>query len=220
MIQLENAVKFYHMGSQEVQAIKDVSMSINKGDFVALRGVSGSGKSTLMNIMGCLDRLDAGRYLLDGEDISNFNENQLAEMRNKKIGFIHQNFNLLPRLTALENVSLPLFYSNVKRTERTERAEAALKRVGLSNRLSHNPYQLSGGEQQRVAIARALINEAPVILADEPTGNLDSKVSVEVMSILARLNDQGSTIVLVTHEQDVAEWAQYAVYLKDGRISQ
>ena len=218
MIRLERITKVYEMGAQKFKALDDVSLTVEKGEFVALRGPSGSGKSTAMNILGCLDRNYRGRYVLDGMDVSRLDEDDLAVVRNRRIGFVHQNFNLLPRLNALENVELPLIYSGVRKENREALARKALLAVGLSDRAAHRPVQLSGGEQQRVAIARALINNAPLILADEPTGNLDSKSSVEVMSILQRLNERGVTIVLVTHEADVAEWARRSIYFKDGRL--
>ena len=219
MILLEKVNKIYRMGNQVVKAADQISFQVEKGDFVALRGPSGSGKSTIMNIIGCLDRPDEGRYLLNGQDVSQMSDDQLASVRNQTIGFVHQNFNLLPRLNAVENVELPLLYAGMPKKERAERAQECLKVVGLGGRLGHLPLQLSGGQQQRVAIARALVNHAPLILADEPTGNIDSKASVEVMSILERLNERGTTVVLVTHEPDVAEWAKRSIYFRDGRIA-
>ena len=216
---LEKVNKIYRMGNQVVKAADQISFQVEKGDFVALRGPSGSGKSTIMNIIGCLDRPDEGRYLLNGQDVSQMSDDQLASVRNQTIGFVHQNFNLLPRLNAVENVELPLLYAGMPKKERAERAQECLKVVGLGGRLGHLPLQLSGGQQQRVAIARALVNHAPLILADEPTGNIDSKASVEVMSILERLNERGTTVVLVTHEPDVAEWAKRSIYFRDGRIA-
>ncbi len=218
MIRLESITKIYPMGAEKLKAVDGISLEIEKGDFVALRGPSGSGKSTIMNILGCLDKNYAGKYILDGQDVSQINEDALAEVRNKKIGFVHQNFNLLPRLSALENVELPLVYTSMPQAERWERARELLTSVGLADRAKHLPVQLSGGQQQRVAIARALANNASLLLADEPTGNLDSKASVEIMSILQRLNQRGTTIVLVTHEADVAEWAVRSIYFKDGKL--
>lgn len=220
MIELQEVSRIYKVGGQEVKAVAGISLKIERGDFAALRGPSGSGKSSIMNILGCLDKPTAGHYVLDGQDVSSLNDRELAMIRNRKIGFVHQNFNLLPRLNALENVELPMTYAGVSRQERRERALKALQTVGLAHRLDHHPVQMSGGEQQRVAIARALVNAAPLILADEPTGNLDSKSSVEIMTILQSLNERGSTIVLVTHEADVAEWARHSIYFKDGKLAQ
>ncbi len=220
MIELQEVSRIYKVGGQEVKAVAGISLKIEHGDFVALRGPSGSGKSSIMNMLGCLDKPTAGHYLLDGQDVSSFNDRELAMIRNRKIGFVHQNFNLLPRLNALENVELPMTYAGTARPERIARARQALQTVGLAHRMDHHPVQMSGGEQQRVAIARALVNAAPLILADEPTGNLDSKSSVEIMTILQSLNERGSTIVLVTHEADVAEWARRSIYFKDGKLAQ
>lgn len=218
MIVLENVSKIYRMGEQDIKAADRISLKIDRGAFAALRGPSGSGKSTVMNILGCLDRPDEGKYWLDGEDVGLLGDHRLAELRNKKIGFIHQAFNLLPRLTALENVELPMVYGGVLSGRRRRRALKCLAMVGLLRRHNHLPQQLSGGQQQRVAIARALAQNPPLILADEPTGNLDSRASVEIMSILQRLNERGATVVLVTHDADVAEWAQSAIYFRDGKI--
>lgn len=218
MIRLEQITKTYKIGNDTLKAADGISLEIQKGEFVALRGPSGSGKSTIMNILGCLDRDYSGKYFLEGKDVSGLGEDELAKIRNQMISFVHQNFNLLPRLTALENAELPLVYAGVSKKERVLRAKQALAMVGLSDRENHLPVQLSGGQQQRVAIARSLINNAPLILADEPTGNLDSKSSVEVMSILQRLNQKGTMIVLVTHEPDIAEWAGRAIYFRDGRL--
>jgi putative ABC transport system ATP-binding protein len=220
MIQFENITKVYKTGANEVRAVDGISFEIKKGDFAALMGPSGSGKSTAMNIIGCLDHPTKGRYFLDGRDVSALSENALAGVRNRLVGFVHQNFNLLPRLTALENVELPLAYSGKKKNVRLERAKHCLSLLGLSDREHHLPIQLSGGQQQRVAIARALVNDAPVILADEPTGNLDSRTSIEIMNILERLNQRGATVLLVTHEPDIAEYAHYVLYFKDGRLGQ
>jgi len=216
MIELENITKIYRMGEIEVPALRGVTLSIRPGEMVALIGASGSGKSTLMNIMGFLDKPTSGRYTLEGVDVSRLDDNRLAEMRNRKIGFVFQNYNLLPRTTALANVELPLIYSGGRQKDR--RALEALERVGLAARARHKPSELSGGEQQRVAIARALVNNPSLILADEPTGNLDSKATADIIAIFCRLNREGITIVLVTHEMDVANQAKRIVRLLDGRI--
>ncbi len=216
MIELENITKIYHMGNVEVPALRGVSLKIEQGEMVALIGASGSGKSTLMNIMGFLDKPTDGRYILEGLDVSQLNDNRLAEMRNKKIGFVFQTYNLLPRTAAIANVELPLVYGGGGQKHR--RALEALERVGLKERATHKPSELSGGEQQRVAIARALVNDPSLILADEPTGNLDSNSTAEIISIFCRLNQEGITIVLVTHEPDVAARAQRIVRLLDGKI--
>jgi putative ABC transport system ATP-binding protein len=219
IIQLENLVKTYHVGETEVRALRGVTYSIKDGDFVAIMGASGSGKSTMMNIIGCLDKPSSGRYLLDGVDISKLDRNQLADIRNKKIGFVFQSFNLLSRTTALENAELPLLYSNVPGKERHRRAMESLALVGLKGRETHKTNQLSGGEQQRVAIARALLNNPSLILADEPTGNLDSKTSDEIMSIFKDLNNQkGISIIMVTHEMDIGMCAKRRIHMKDGLI--
>ncbi|MGZ3899852.1 MAG: ABC transporter ATP-binding protein [Bacteroidia bacterium] len=219
LISVKDLFKTYKMGDIEVRALDGVTVEINKGDFVAVMGASGSGKSTFMNILGCLDIATKGSYFLDGENVSNLNRDQLAELRNKKMGFIFQSFNILPRTSALENVELPLLYNNgVSNKERREKAFNALKSVGLENKIDSYPNQLSGGQQQRVAIARALVNEPVVILADEPTGNLDSKTSYEIMEIFQRLNNEGRTVVMVTHEPDIAQFAKSKIIFKDGRI--
>jgi putative ABC transport system ATP-binding protein len=219
IIELKDLVKTYHVGETEVRALRGVTYSIERGDFLAIMGPSGSGKSSLMNILGCLDRPTSGAYVLDGEAVSTFDKNKLARIRNQKIGFVFQSFNLLPRTTALENTELPLLYSTTDGRDTTERALASLAAVGLSDRAHHKTNQLSGGEQQRVAIARALLNNPTLILADEPTGNLDSKTSSEVMNIFKSLNeDKGITMVMVTHEPDIAAWAGKRIYLKDGLI--
>jgi putative ABC transport system ATP-binding protein len=218
LIHIEEIAKIYRMGDVEVPAIRKLSLDIETGDFVAIMGASGSGKSTLMNIIGCLDRPTAGSYFLDGREVSRLSRNALAEMRNQTIGFVFQSFNLLARTTALENVELPLLYTGVGGRERHRRARRALERVGLGARLDHHPSQLSGGQQQRVAIARALVTEPKLILADEPTGNLDSRTSVEVMGMLQELNRSGMTIVLVTHEPDIARHASRVVVMKDGLL--
>ena len=219
-VRLDDVRKTYQTGEVEVQAVRGVSIEIGRGEFVALMGSSGSGKSTLMNIIGCLDRPTAGRYFLDGEDVSSLSRDDLADVRNRKLGFVFQNFNLLARTSALENVELPLLYSNVALTsvQLREKAEEVLAAVGLEGRGDHTPSQLSGGQQQRVAIARALINDPEVLLADEPTGNLDSRTSVEVMGIFQGLNDKGITIIMVTHEADIALYARRNVVMRDGII--
>jgi putative ABC transport system ATP-binding protein len=219
-VRLDDVRKTYQTGEVEVRAVRGVSIEIGRGEFVALMGSSGSGKSTLMNIIGCLDRPTSGRYFLDGEDVSSLSRDDLADVRNRKLGFVFQNFNLLARTSALENVELPLLYSNVAltNTQLRERAESVLAAVGLEGRGDHTPSQLSGGQQQRVAIARALINDPEVLLADEPTGNLDSRTSVEVMGIFQSLNDKGITIIMVTHEPDIASYARRNVVMKDGLV--
>jgi len=219
-VRLEEVRKTYRTGEVDVHAVRGVSMEIARGEFVALMGASGSGKSTLMNILGCLDRPTGGRYFLDGEDVSSLDRDALADVRNRKLGFVFQSFNLLARTSALENVELPLLYAEVALTsaQLREKAEAVLVAVGLEGRGDHTPSQLSGGQQQRVAIARALINDPEVILADEPTGNLDSRTSVEVMEIFQRLNEKGITIIMVTHEADIAAYAYRNVVMKDGLV--
>jgi putative ABC transport system ATP-binding protein len=221
IIELYDLRKTYTIGETQVEALRGVTYSIERGDFVAIMGPSGSGKSTLMNILGCLDKPTSGRYLLEGEEVSTFDKNRLAVVRNQRIGFVFQSFNLLARTTALENTELPLLYTNASHKERTTRALAALEGVGLGNRAHHKTNQLSGGEQQRVAIARSLLNNPSLILADEPTGNLDSKTSCEVMRIFKRLNtEQHITMIMVTHEADIAAWANKRIHLKDGVIVQ
>ena len=216
MIELENITKIYRMGEVEVPALRGVTLSVKHGEMVALIGASGSGKSTLMNIIGFLDKPTEGRYILEGVDVSELNDNKLAEMRNKKIGFVFQTYNLLSRASALSNVELPLVYGGSG--QKRKRAVEALERVGLAARASHKPTELSGGEQQRVAIARALVNDPSLILADEPTGNLDSKATAEIVSIFCRLNEEGITVVMVTHEMDIAERAKRVIRLLDGQI--
>jgi putative ABC transport system ATP-binding protein len=220
VIRLEEVRKTYRSGEMEVHAVRGVSLDIARGEFVALMGSSGSGKSTLMNILGCLDRPSAGRYLLDGIDVSNLNRDELADIRNSKLGFVFQSFNLLPRTSARENVELPLLYGTRTLTNRElqEKADHVLSIVGLGGREDHHPSQLSGGQQQRVAIARALINDPEVLLADEPTGNLDSRTSMEIMGIFQELNDRGITIVMVTHEPDIATYAKRDVNMLDGVV--
>ena len=218
IITVDNVNKTYKNGSLELQVLKNISFKVDKGEFLAIMGSSGSGKSTMMNILGCLDNQYEGRYILDGIDISKSTENELSEIRNKKIGFIFQSFNLLPRLTALENVELPLVYSSVPKEERHKRANELLEMVGLKDRTNHRPNELSGGQRQRVAIARALVNNPSIILADEPTGNLDSKSEAEIIEILQKLNKMGKTIVIVTHEPNIGEIAQRKIVFKDGEI--
>ena len=218
LLQLEDVTKVYRMGDVEVHALRGVSFGVAEGEFVAIMGASGSGKSTLMNIIGCLDRPTTGRYLLAGEDVSGLDRDALAEKRSRTLGFVFQNFNLLSRTSAIENVELPLLYAGAHTRERHERAHAALDRVGLAERIHHHPNQMSGGQQQRVAIARALVSNPKVILADEPTGNLDSVTSVEVMALFQELRRSGITVVLVTHEPDIARYAARVVVMKDGKL--
>jgi putative ABC transport system ATP-binding protein len=220
VIELHDVHKTYHTGSVDVHAVRGVTAEMQKGEFVAVMGASGSGKSTLMNIIGCLDRATKGRYLLDGIDVSSLNRDNLADIRNQKIGFIFQGFNLLSRTSALENVELPMLYSHAHFSGREQRARAqkALEMVGLGDRTDHHPNQLSGGQQQRVAIARALVNQPALLLADEPTGNLDSQTSIEIMGVFQKLNDSGITIVMVTHELDIARYTRRTLIMRDGRI--
>ena len=220
VVQLEDIHKIYDSGEVQVHAVRGVSLEFSKGEFMAVMGASGSGKSTLMNTLGCLDRPTRGRYLLDDVDVSSLDRNELADLRNEKLGFVFQGFNLLPRTTALENVELPMFYGQQRATSREmqERALRCLDIVGLSDRADHFPSQLSGGQQQRVAIARALVNHPQVLLADEPTGNLDSKTAVDVMGVFQKLNDQGITIVMVTHELDIARFCKRNLIMRDGRV--
>lgn len=219
VIKTKNLTKTYQMGDIAVHALKGVNLQVDEGEFVAVMGASGSGKSTLLNLLGCLDVASAGDYFLDGKPVSGLNKNEYADTRNQKIGFVFQGFSLLPRTTAYENVELPLIYDRQLRIENHRQATlSALKRVGLEDRMDHMPQQLSGGQQQRVAIARALVNQPSLILADEPTGNLDSKTSIEIMSILQGLNNQGITIILVTHEKELSDYAKRCIELKDGRI--
>jgi putative ABC transport system ATP-binding protein len=218
IIHLENIQKSYFMGKNELQVLKGISLDIFKNEYVALMGPSGSGKSTLMNIIGCLDTPNAGIYILNDQDVSKMEDNQLAEIRNKEIGFVFQQFNLLPRLTALENVALPLVYAGMSRKLRNEKAKHVMEMVSLTDRSQHRPNELSGGQSQRVAIARALVNDPSIILADEPTGNLDSKTSYEIMDIFGKIHSEGNTVVLVTHEEDIAKHAHRLVRLRDGMI--
>jgi putative ABC transport system ATP-binding protein len=218
LIEARSLVKTYRMGEQVVQALNDVSLDIEEGEFVAIMGASGSGKSTLMNILGCLDRPSSGTLHLAGEEVEGLGGDALASIRNRRIGFVFQQFNLLPRTSALDNVELPMVYAGIRPTERRTRAQAALERVGLGARALHTPAELSGGQQQRVAIARALVNQPALILADEPTGALDTQTSEDIMRLLAALNAQGMTIVMVTHEADIALWARRRIVFRDGRI--
>jgi len=219
LIQLKNIHKSYPLDGFDLEILKGIDLKIESGEFVAIMGPSGSGKSTLMNILGCLDTPSSGEYLLDGKNVENLDADQLAEIRNRKIGFVFQGFNLLSRTTAIENVELPMIYSGVSDTERRKKAEDALKSVGLGDRMFHQPNQLSGGQQQRVAIARAIVNNAPIIFADEPTGNLDTKMSVEIMQLFSKLNeDLKRTIILVTHEEDIALYAKRIIKIVDGEI--
>jgi putative ABC transport system ATP-binding protein len=216
LIHLEEIKKNYIMGRQELQVLKGISLDIQRNEYVALMGPSGSGKSTLMNILGCLDSPSSGKYILNGHDVSTMLDNSLADIRNKEIGFVFQQFNLLPRLSALENVALPLVYAGINKKTRMEMAHEVLRKVDLSDRSHHKPNELSGGQCQRVAIARALVNNPSIILADEPTGNLDSKTSYEIMSIFAQIHDEGNTVVLVTHEEDISNYAKRVIRLRDG----
>ena len=218
IIETHNISKVYRMGTEVINALKSVSIKIDKGEYVAFMGPSGSGKSTLMNIIGCLDTPTGGQYILNGQDVSNMTDNQLAEVRNKEIGFVFQTFNLLPRQTSLENVALPLIYAGYNKSVREERAQQMLENVGLGTRGKHKPNELSGGQRQRVAIARALINNPSILLADEPTGNLDSKTSYEIMELFENLHSKGNTIIMVTHEEDIAKYAHRIVRLRDGLI--
>jgi putative ABC transport system ATP-binding protein len=218
LITLKDIGRKYVIGAEIIHALKSVSLTINKGEFVALMGPSGSGKSTLMNILGCLDTPTKGQYVLNGVDVSHMTDNELAEVRNKEIGFVFQTFNLLPRNTALDNVALPLIYSGISKSQRINRATEALTNVGLQNRIHHKPNELSGGQRQRVAVARALINNPSIILADEPTGNLDTKTSIEIMGLLEDIHAKGNTIILVTHEEDIALHAHRIVRMRDGLV--
>lgn len=218
MIELVNIHKSYHLGKEEVPILKDINLKIYDGEFVAIMGPSGSGKTTLMNIIGCLDRASSGSYLLNEQEISTYSDEQLAKVRNIHIGFVFQQFQLLPRLTALENVELPMVYAGVTRKERRARAEAALEKVGLSERMKHLPSELSGGQKQRVAIARSIVNNPTLILADEPTGALDTKTSADIMEQFSKLNADGTTVVVITHEPEVAEYTSRTVIVRDGKV--
>ncbi len=218
IISLHNIGRSYKVGADEIHALRSVDIEIYKNEYVALMGPSGSGKSTLMNILGCLDTPSKGEYILNGHSVASMSDNQLAEIRNKEIGFVFQTFNLMPRLSALENVVVPLIYAGIKKKERLLLATEALKHVGLKDRITHKPNELSGGQKQRVAVARALVNNPSIILADEPTGNLDSKTSYEIMSLFADIHQQGNTIILVTHEEDIALHAHRIIRLKDGLV--
>jgi putative ABC transport system ATP-binding protein len=218
LIEIKNITKLYEMGEEKLYALSGVDLKIEKNEYVAIMGPSGSGKSTLMNIIGCLDTPTSGDYILNGKDVHEMDDDELAEIRNKEIGFVFQTFNLLPRSNALHNVELPLVYSGVSRSERLKRAEEALANVGLADRMAHKPNELSGGQRQRVSIARALVNNPSLILADEPTGNLDTKTGEEIMALIKELNDRGNTIIMVTHEEDIAMHAHRIVKIRDGMI--
>jgi putative ABC transport system ATP-binding protein len=219
LIEMRELTRVYQLGPQEIYALRGVDLIIENGEYVAIMGPSGSGKSTLMNIIGCLDRPTAGRYLLDGIPVESMNDDELAAVRNKKIGFVFQTFNLLARTTALQNVELPLIYARISRAERREMAEEALTAVGLGERMNHQPNELSGGQRQRVAIARALVNKPSLLLADEPTGNLDSQTGREILDLFRDLHDRGNSIIMVTHEDDVAREAKRVVHIRDGKVS-
>jgi putative ABC transport system ATP-binding protein len=218
IIHLENIRKNYYLGKQTIEVLKGISFDIFKNEYVALMGPSGSGKSTLMNILGCLDTPTSGIYILNGKDVSRTSDNELADVRNNEIGFVFQQFNLLPRLTAVENVALPLVYAGIPKKQRTEKAMEVLRKVDLVDRATHKPNEMSGGQNQRVAIARALVNDPSIILADEPTGNLDSKTSYEIMDIFSKIHESGNTVILVTHEEDISHYAHRIIRLRDGII--
>ncbi len=218
IIEIKNITRDFPLGSEIVKVLKGIDLNINKGEYVALMGPSGSGKSTLMNILGCLDTPTGGSYILNGKDVSRMADDELATIRNKEIGFVFQTFNLLPRTTALDNVALPMIYAGFKKAERNERATKVLTQVGLEDRMDHKPNQLSGGQRQRVAVARALVNHPSIILADEPTGNLDSKTSVEIMKLFNEIHTNGNTVILVTHEEEIASYAHRVIRLRDGVI--
>ncbi|MBN8641322.1 MAG: ABC transporter ATP-binding protein [Flavobacteriales bacterium] len=218
LIDIKDIKRDFQLGNETINVLKGIDLQINKGEYVALMGPSGSGKSTLMNILGCLDTPTSGSYILNGKDVSQMHDDDLAEIRNKEIGFVFQTFNLLPRTTALDNVALPMIYAGYSKTDRSARATTVLKQVGLGDRMDHQPNQLSGGQRQRVAVARALVNNPSIILADEPTGNLDSKTSVEIMNLFNDIHKNGNTVILVTHEEDIAKYAHRIIRLKDGMI--
>tara|TARA_B100001146_G_scaffold221275_1_gene231401 strand:- start:249 stop:950 length:702 start_codon:yes stop_codon:yes gene_type:complete len=218
VIEIKGITRNFQLGQETVKVLKGIDLTIEKGEYVAFMGPSGSGKSTLMNLLGCLDTPTSGSYILNGADVSTMTDDQLAEIRNKEIGFVFQTFNLLPRTTALDNVALPMIYAGKSKTERNERAAEVLKNVGLADRMDHKPNQLSGGQRQRVAVGRALVNKPSIILADEPTGNLDSKTSVEIMNLFDEIHAAGNTVILVTHEEDIAEHAHRVIRLRDGVI--
>jgi putative ABC transport system ATP-binding protein len=218
LINIANIKRDFELGTETIHVLKGIDLQINKGEYVALMGPSGSGKSTLMNLLGCLDTPTSGSYILNGKDVSKMNDDELAEIRNKEIGFVFQTFNLLPRTTALDNVALPMIYAGYSKSERNTRATEVLKQVNLADRMDHQPNQLSGGQRQRVAVARALVNKPSIILADEPTGNLDSKTSVEIMKLFGDIHANGNTVILVTHEEEIAEYAHRVIRLRDGLI--
>lgn len=218
LIDIKDIKRDFQLGNETINVLKGINLQINKGEYVALMGPSGSGKSTLMNILGCLDTPTSGTYILNSKDVSQMHDDDLAEIRNKEIGFVFQTFNLLPRTTALDNVALPMIYAGYSKSDRNERAKEVLMQVGLSDRMDHQPNQLSGGQRQRVAVARALVNKPSIILADEPTGNLDSKTSVEIMNLFNDIHKNGNTVILVTHEEDIARYAHRIIRLKDGMI--
>lgn len=218
LIDVKDIKRNFPLGPETVYVLKGIDLQIKKGEYVALMGPSGSGKSTLMNILGCLDTPTSGQYILNGKDVSKMNDDELAEIRNKEIGFVFQTFNLMPRTTALENVALPMIYAGYNKSERHARAEEVLKQVGLDDRMDHKPNQLSGGQRQRVAVARALVNKPSIILADEPTGNLDTKTSIEIMQLFNEIHKQGNTVILVTHEEDIAAYAHRIIRLRDGIV--